>query len=411
MSDVRFASWSAPESPVTIEYSLVVIEEIRQEVAEGFQRLSRGGVEVGGVLYGSREGRTVRILAMRPINCEHARGPAFLLSDTDRQALEDQLKHELEDPRLSGMICLGWFCSHTRSEIALPEADQQIYEAYFSAPWQVTLVIRPGRGGSMRAGFFVREHDGTVRCESSYLEFNFPDRLAGVLDRPARAERPGSSRPHTVYFREGGPTPARRELTVAAPAPAMPAPIEGPKLLPAPPPRSKWPWLIGWGVVVVIGIIFGLRYFVVRPVSEPLSLSVAERNGQLQIAWNKLAKPVESATRGTLTITEGQNPLTFVLTPQALAQGTFNYERTTDDVEIQLTLDEPGGAKAEEATTFLGATPTKADSDTNVKAVEKERDELKQEVETLKRQNAEQTDRIQQLERNLKVLQSRLGIE
>ena len=411
MSDVRFASWSASESPVTIEYSLVVIEEIRHEVAEGFQRLSRGGVEVGGVLYGTREGRTIRILAMCPINCEHARGPAFLLSDNDKQALEDQLKRELEDPRLAGMICLGWFCSHTRSEIALAEPDQQIYEAYFSAPWQVTMVIRPGRSGSMRAGFFVREHDGTVHCESSYLEFNFPDRLAGVLDRP-RGERPASNRPHTVYFRDSGPAPARRELAVAVPAPTpMPAPIEGPKLLPAPPPRSKWPWLIGWAVVVVVGIIFGLRYFVLKPGPEPLSLSVAERNGQLQIAWNKSAKPIETATRGTLTITDGQNPLTFVLTPQALAQGNFKYERTTDDVEIQLTLDEPGGDKAEEATTFLGASPTKADSDTNVKAIEKERDDLKQEVENLKRENAGQAERIQQLERNLKVLQSRLGIE
>ena len=49
----------------------------------------------------------------------------------------------------------------------------------------------------MRAGFFVREADGTVKSESSYLEFNFPDRLAGVLDRApsSRGERvPGERR-------------------------------------------------------------------------------------------------------------------------------------------------------------------------------------------------------------------------
>src|ERR1700733_8465692 len=100
MSDTRFGSWSVAESPVTIEYSLVVIEEIRHEVAEGFQKLSRGGVEVGGVLYGSRDGRTIRIMAMRPIPCEHARGPAFLLSQPDQEILAEQLAHELEDPRL-----------------------------------------------------------------------------------------------------------------------------------------------------------------------------------------------------------------------------------------------------------------------------------------------------------------------
>ena len=65
MADPKFGTWVVPESPVDVEYSLLVIEEIRQVVADGFQRLQRGGIEVGGVLYGTREIRTVRILAMR----------------------------------------------------------------------------------------------------------------------------------------------------------------------------------------------------------------------------------------------------------------------------------------------------------------------------------------------------------
>src|SRR5262249_1147260 len=123
MSDARFGSWSAAESPVSIEYSLVVIEEIRHEVSEGFPKLSRAGVEAGGALYRTREGRTVRILAIRRISCEHARGPAFQLSDSDRDALKNQLEQASEDPRLADLICLGWFVSHTRSEILLGEAD------------------------------------------------------------------------------------------------------------------------------------------------------------------------------------------------------------------------------------------------------------------------------------------------
>src|SRR5258708_6099150 len=98
MSEVKVGTWNVPESPVTVEYSLVVIEEIRHEVAEGYQRLSRGGIEVGGVLYGTREGRVVKVTAMRPIACEHARGPAFLLSDKDRIALNEQLLQDKDDP-------------------------------------------------------------------------------------------------------------------------------------------------------------------------------------------------------------------------------------------------------------------------------------------------------------------------
>src|SRR5689334_17952926 len=98
MNDVKFGTWAVAESPVTIEYSLVVIEEIRREVTDGFQKLSRGGIEVGGVLYGTREGREIRLLAIRPIACEHARGPSFQLSDNDRNGLEQQLRQDQEDP-------------------------------------------------------------------------------------------------------------------------------------------------------------------------------------------------------------------------------------------------------------------------------------------------------------------------
>ena len=408
MSDARFGTWSAAESPVTIEYSLVVIEEIRHEVSEGFQKLSRGGVEVGGVLYGTREGRTVRIMAIRPIACEHARGPAFQLSDSDRDALKEQMALASEDSRLADLICLGWFVSHTRSEIMLSEADSEIFEQFFGSPWQVTLVIRPGRSGAMRAGFFVREHDGTVRGESSYLEFNFPDRLAGVLDRPAKVERPAVARPHTVYFRESGAAPAQRETPRVAPA-ALPA---GPQLLPAPPPRAKWPWLVIWGVVVLAVIVLGVRYYVLRGSPVQPELSFADNNGKLQISWNYNAKPVSDAARGMLVVTDGQTPRTINLTRQDLQRGNYSYQRATQDVEVRMSVETASGERSESRTmTFLAASPTAPADDEKLKALERERDDLKAQVDRLKSENGVQADRIIQLERNLKVLQARLGVQ
>jgi hypothetical protein len=404
MSDPRFDSWNVAESPVVVEYSLVVIEEIRHEVAEGLQKLSRGGMEVGGILYGAREGRTIRIMAMRPIACEHARGPGFLLSDADRQILERQLEHEMEDPRLEGMTCLGWFLSHTRSEILLAESDMEIYEKHFSAPWQVTLVIRPGGGRSMRAGFFVREHDGSVRSDTSYQEFNFPDRLAGVLDRPPRAERPAAERRPSAYLRESNQAAVRREI---APPPAAPA-IAGLQLLPPQAPRSKWPWLVLWGAVVLTIVILALRYFALMPRVEPLALTLAERGGQLQIEWNHAARPVASAVRGSLAITDGKAARTFPLTPQELEHASYTYQPASDDVEVRLSVENANGDKVEETTTFLGAAPVKSDPDEKAKAAEA--DAAKQaEIDRLQRENAAQAARIQELERNLKILQSRLG--
>ena len=321
MSDVKFGSWSVAESPVTVEYSLVVIEEIRHEVAEGFQRLSRGGIEVGGILYGTRDGRTVRVLAMRPIVCEHARGPGFLFSDKDRIALNEQLVTDKEDPQLQDLISVGWFLSHTRSEIALTESDLEIYSIFFPAPWQVTLVIRPGRGGSMRAGFFVREADGTVRGDRSYLEFNFPDRLAGILDRPPadraprdRPPRENAERRTPSYYRAeatgaaAAPAPARRESPVLAPSPGLPMDA-GPQLLLPQPRKRKWPWLLVWALVLIAAVVFGLRYWMPTP-QEPISLAVVERDGELQIEWNHAAKPVARAVRGSLQIMDGSDSRT-----------------------------------------------------------------------------------------------------
>ena len=405
MSDVKFAAWNVAEIPISIEYSLVVIEEIRHAVAEGFQRLSRGGIEVGGVLYGTRDGRTVRVLAMRPIACEHARGPAFQLSDKDRKALNDQLKEDSQDPRLEGLISLGWFLSHTRSEITLSDADLELYSIFFPAPWQVTLVVRPGRGGSMRAGFFVREADGTVKSERSYLEFNFPDRLAGVLDRvpgPRGDRRANSmSRPEALQIPADDGAAPRQEIFRVPGSWWEPAP----RFLPSPPPKKKWPMLAAWAVMV-IAVVLGLRYWMFRPATEPISLAVIEREGQLRIEWNHSSRPVNAAVRGTLVINDGSNTQTFSLSPRELTIGSYTYARKTGDVEVRMSVEDGEGAKVQEASRFLGQAPVKVDQN-ELNELKQKRDELQTEVDRLIKENQARTQKIEQLQRTVEIMQAR----
>jgi len=418
MSETKFAAWTVAESPITIEYSLIVIEEIRHAVAEGFQRLSRGGIEVGGILYGTRDGRTVRVLAMRPIACEHARGPAFLLSDKDRMVLNRQLTSDAEDPHLEGLISVGWFLSHTRSEITLSDSDLELYSIFFPAPWQVTLVVRPGRAGSMRAGFFVREADGTVKSESSYLEFNFPDRLASLLDR-APASRPERERvqgerrlnvmprPEAFQSSSGAVAAARREI---APPREVPAPTFGQptQYVPSPPPRKKWPWLIGWAALVILAVVFGLRYWMLRPPQEPISLAVVEHEGQLRIEWNHAARPVTAAVHGTLVINDGSGTQTYALSPRELTAGSYTYQRKTGDVEVRMSVEDSEGTKVQEASRFLGQPPVKIDQ-SELGDLRKKRDELEAEIQRLTRANRDQQERIQQLQRTVQIMQTRQG--
>jgi hypothetical protein len=336
------------------------------------------------------------VLAMRWTDCEHARGPAFLLSDKDRAALSEQLARDRQDSLLEGMICAGWFLSHSSGEIALGDSDLEIYATFFPAPWQVTLVIRPGRAGAMRAGFFVRESDGAVNSGRRYMDFNFPDRLAGVLDSTPRRER------RSPLDRRGSGLARPNGGAAAAAAPA-------PRFLPIPPPSRKWGWLLAWLVTVIGLIVFGLGFFTTRGVAEPVSLSVADSNGQLRIEWNHSANTVAAATRGYLEIVDGQDTRVVALTPQDLDRGRFTYARSTGDIEVRMTVVDVGGARIQEASRFLGRPPAKPQGG-ELDTFQRRSDELEAEVSRLRRENQQQTKRIRQLERTLHIPRPRLGI-
>jgi hypothetical protein len=438
MNEVTFGTWSVPASPIIVEYSVVVVEEIRHEVAEGFQKLSRGGIEVGGLLYGVHEGQTVRITAIRPAACEHAAGPAFRLSERDRAALREQLRLNREDPRLKGLECMGWYVSHTRSEITLTESDQEIFTTYFGQPWQVTLVVRPSRGGNMRAGFFVRQEDGTLDPAQSHLEFNFPDRMAGMLEHrvPFTERRPPE--PRTSYRAVEQTIPAAPEAPRVGPVssdrsvssiPTSTMSSPGMTSLfgePTKPQESvdltsqngtkkakagsgkKWIWLAAVLIIIAGMVATGARYLSLPTPSESMALSVVEREGQLNIEWNRSAQPVAKAVRGTLEIADGQQSRTIPLAPADLSQGKFAYKRATGDIQVRMSVEAPNGTKLQEASRFLGPPPSKGNED-ELKALEQRRDELDAEVTRLKESNDQQAQRIQQLERTLKILQTRPG--
>jgi len=444
MSDATFGTWSAAPSPLTVEYSLVVIEEIRHEVAEGFQKLSRGGIEVGGLLYGVKEEQTVRIMAIRPVACEHANGPTFRLSERDRAALHEQIRHDAADSRLEDLVCVGWYVSHTRTEIILSASDQEIFSTFFPQPWQVTLVVRPSRGGNMRAGFFVREPDGTVNGTQSHLEFNFPDRMAGVFEnRGERRPEPRVDRPRSFAVRPSPeprsspsadvpvavPTPEIRSATQASPVrpssnpatlfgqPMQAPPAASPSTLdliePEPDPvkstlGKKWLWLVAALIVLVVLAATGARFLTSNAPNETIALSVLEREGQLDIEWNRLAAPISKAVRGTLEIADGPQNRSIPLKPDELALGKFSYKRDTGDIQVRMIVDEPDGKKVQEASRFLGPPPSSGNTE-QLKTLQQRKDQLEAEVNRLKQSNDDQAQRIQQLERTLKILQTRQG--
>src|SRR5581483_9647092 len=142
----------------------------------------RGGAEIGGILLGRFEDQRLQILDYAPIECEHAFGPAFTLSPADQTRLGEMLRQDYP----GGLLPVGWYHSHTRSEISLCEADLDIHNRYFPKPWQVALVLRPSTLQPTQAGFFFREPDGSVHAQHSYQEFA----LEALPVQPVRAAAP-----------------------------------------------------------------------------------------------------------------------------------------------------------------------------------------------------------------------------
>ena len=189
-------SWRARVTGVTFGYSRAAFHAIQETVRNSDRKLPKGREEGAGVLYGTREGNTVRVQVARRISCEHARGQSFLLSASDRAALKEQLAREAAEPALKGLAIMGWFLSHTapirtamtaNGRTVLSSADLQTFDEYFGKPGQVTVVLRPHATTTMQASVFTRRGDGSVNAGDSDLNFPFTE-AAAFTDRAKEVE-------------------------------------------------------------------------------------------------------------------------------------------------------------------------------------------------------------------------------
>jgi proteasome lid subunit RPN8/RPN11 len=338
----QFGTWKAPERPVTIEYSGQVIDEIRMAAVDGYHLVPHGGVETGGILFGTHEGDRVRILAWRRIDCEYARGPSFVLSKKDEAALEQALQTWRDDPDLAGLEPAGWYHSHTRSEIFLSELDLEYFNRFFPQPWQVALVVRPASFAPTRAGFFFREPDVGIRADSSYCEFVVSPQLVPA-NAPAPPQPENPAEPENLAEPEMPPGP---ELAAAIPEPA--AETE------APPVTRTRP--VAWKLyVVALAAILaaGFAMWQLAPSRQRLSLSATEIGGQLHIAWDRGVGPIRKAVGGSLQIDDRGLHTEVKLTPEALRSGSISYARQSGDVMVRLIVQPQNGRALEEETRFV----------------------------------------------------------
>lgn len=379
-----FGSWSAPEVSQAIEYPLEVMDEIRAAATEGLQKLARGGLEVGGVLFGVRRENGLRILTWRPISCEYALGPTLQLSERDRAELRRLIDSAPQDPDLEGLQPVGWFVSHTRSEILLARQDLEIFDGFFPQPWQIALVLRPTQGGVARAGFFVRETDGSLKSDSSYQEFTVTPlhRAAKLAEAPVPVAKERSNsrlKPEPAVLAPAMPAIARAE-------PSPTAHVEPPLFRTLERSRNPRGWM--WTLPVILGLIVaGLlvkqRYLVKE--NQTFFFHVYETGGTVQIEWDQNAAPVRNAHLGAIDVKDNGETKRYPLADEALHSGRMPYVRHGGDLEIRMTVYPVGFSPVQQFAHFLDPGPIAQPGATpEIEQLRKERDQLEAQVNQLK---------------------------
>ena len=407
-AQAAMASWQADGHALRVEYTLGLMAELRAAVVDGFHRMTHGGLEVGGVLFGSRDGDTIRIADWRPISCRHARGPSFSLVPEDEEELAGLLQKCRNEPALEGLLPVGWFHSHTRRAICLLEDDLALYDRFFPEAWQVALVIQPSKAGATRAGFFFRESGGRMRTDSTYGEFEIealPVRVAAPR-APALVKAPAQ-----VHPPDAGP--ARLVPAAATPDPSAEIEVEPPRLALTPQgnPRVWWTLLLVFGCALAgFGGNFLADRFMPSP-DLPLALRVRDNAGQLEVEWDRSGRSLASAEQGKLVVADGDANSEIALDPQALRSGHFTYARRSGQVKVRLILLKKGNPLADEITQFVGP-PADNRAEAELQELRKKNDELESDNRRLadeaKREGA-RADSIQQ--QYYKLLKDRLQEE
>lgn len=388
----ELSTGSAPQCPFPLAYAPRALDDIRLAVVDAFFSLPRGGAEIGGVLFGHWDGRQLAITDYAALDCEHAFGPSFTLSPLDQSRLADMLAATYEN----GLRPVGWYHSHTRSEIFLSDADLEIHRRFFPESWQVALVLKPHSYNPTRAGFFFREAGGAIHAKASYHEFV----LAPLLVQPAPSGAPMAVEPEpepsspvleTLPVPEPLPVPGPMPFGNSAPqgpprrqsrASELEEPPEEPgeatpasRLHEEPQPGPRRPPKLVLAAMALVAFCLGAYWKrdLWRPdpataqhtaplpaPPPPLGLNTIDSEGQLQIRWNRNSPTILQASGGVLSInTGGPFPQEIPLDKAHLLSGVFTFARQTERVDVSLGLTQPDGHAPREVTTFIGKLPDK----------------------------------------------------
>jgi hypothetical protein len=185
--------WQPPGKSVRVDLELDLVDRMRSTVLDAASDGSLGrSLETGGILLGrTRRERGLTVVELgdfEPVECEHAVGPSFLLSGTDRQLLQKRLGNRGAN---RGLSVVGFYRSHTRTQLVATLEDIALMSSYFRDSSNLLLLIHASHGRPLTGGFLIWE-DRAIRSTRPYLEFPFDSEalVIGARALPAAVPAP-----------------------------------------------------------------------------------------------------------------------------------------------------------------------------------------------------------------------------
>ena len=363
----EFYTWTFPGAPVRIHLHLNVVESLGHEVRRGFESVPSHSVEIGGILYGSADFATSRVVEIKdfePFLCEYRADHKFILSDSDRRKLDRLLAARRADGA-DALSVVGFYRAHIGEGLGLREEDVGVAQAHFYDSANVFLLVKPAADGSASAGFFFWDN-GHIDSEFTFLEFPFDARqLTGL-----RVKTAPSATTQALATTDSFPEPQTHgDYAPIALSPDIGGPFEpeAPQQPHGRPNRSVWRAALFALGMIALGAAAYQGYLAWAPHQSGtsasqasdapvLALQVGRQGGDLRVSWNRSSPAIIQATDGVLSIRDGDaQQQELHLDPDQLRHGSVTYTPANADVRFRLEVTAPGNSKTSETVLALTA--------------------------------------------------------
>ena len=305
-----------------ISYDVATLNRIHRTALDRFLSIPRGGLEVGGLLFGKVRNDWVEILSAEDFPIEYLSGPSFVLSERDEASLAERLSGTTPDVDGEPLEIIGWWHSHTRTDVDLTTEDIRVHRKFFQQPTQVALIIKPFKFDPSQVALYrPGDAHGNVACCLFSVGKNSLRRSAApeLVQEPALVA--GSA--------ESVPLQTTPVIVSASPLPAT--------------SRSTRRRLIGAGAMILLILcVLAWRYSLpprqktsVAAV-DPFQLSISGTGSELMIRWDDTSNILSSAQSAELIIFDGPDATRVALGVDSLRSATLSYARRTSKVEVRL---------------------------------------------------------------------------